>query len=297
MQREKELEIANYQDTWAKLYLHLAKAVDRDFGIEGEWELRRAVRQFGIDRGLAQREQHLKAGLKPNMTNLFGKGDLPGDPRFRRNKIKLNPQERFSETLVCPIASMWRDMDGMRLGRLYCEEFHHAKFSAYAPKSQTNLSQTLTQEGDQFCRFSVYLRPGNMDAEERREAFEEYDPEFDPAKVKELPPVSAQQGFTMLCVRIIQNIAHFTLERFGEAGEACIRGALRAFAADLAEMIAARAASLNRPFDLDFVSSNVPLDFAPDGPGNAIWELYEDIRPRKLFEEEFYQACGIPFQN
>lgn len=296
MTRETDLEIANYQDAWAKLYLHLARAVTRDFGIDGEQLLRVAVRQFGIDRGLAQRRDHLAAGLKINMENLFGKGDLPGDPRFRRNKIKLTAQERFSETLVCPIASMWREMDGLALGRLYCEEFHHAKFGAYAPKSQTNLSQTLTQEGDQFCRFSVYLRPGNMDAEERREAFAEFDPDFRPEKVRELPPVTAHDGFTMLCVRIVQNIAHVFLERYGEAGEASLRAAIRAFGEDFSAFLKARAGSLNKPFDLAFARANSPVDFAPGGPGAAIWALYDDARPKRLFDEEFYPAFGIPFQ-
>ena len=113
MTRETELEIANYQDAWSKLYLHLARAVDQQFGLEAEPLLRQAVRQFGIDRGLAQREKHKKAGLKLNMENLFGHGDLPGDPRFRRNKIRLTEQERFSETLVCPIADMWRKMESI----------------------------------------------------------------------------------------------------------------------------------------------------------------------------------------
>lgn len=296
MTRETDLEIANYQDAWAKLYLHFAKAVVRDFGIDGERLLRQAVRQFGIDRGVAQRKNHLAAGLKLNMENLFGKGDLPGDPRFRRNKIRLTSQERFSETLVCPIASMWREMDGLVLGRLYCEEFHHAKFAAYAPKSQTNLSQTLTQEGDQFCRFSVYLRPGNMTAEERKEAFAEFDPDFRPENVKPLAPVTAHDGFTMLCVRIVQNIAHVFLEQYDEAGERCIRGAIRAFGEDFSAFLKGKAASLNKPFDLAFARANAPIDFEADGPGAAIWALYDDIRPKRLFEEEFYPAFGIAFQ-
>lgn len=295
MTRETELEIANYQDAWSKLYLHLARAVDQQFGLEAEPLLRQAVRQFGIDRGLAQREKHKKAGLKLNMENLFGHGDLPGDPRFRRNKIRLTEQERFSETLVCPIADMWRSMDGLRLGRLYCEEFHHAKFGAYAPHSQTNLSQTLTQN-DSFCRFSVYFRPGNLTEEERREAFAEFDPDFSPEKVKPLEPVSAQEGFTMLCVRIIQNIAAAMLDAYQERGEACIRGALRVFAEDFAAHLKTRAAALNKPFDRAFVIANTPLDFAPHGPGAAIWACYSDPRPRKLFEEEFYTAFGFPFQ-
>ena len=293
MERHTELEIANYQDAWAKLYLHLARAVVRDFGIEGEVRLREGIRNFGIDRGRAQRAEHKAAGLKLNMENLFGKGDLPGDPRFRRNKIRLTPQERLSETLVCPLAVMWRDMDGLRLGRIYCEEFHHAKFGAYAPKSQTNLSQTLTQEGDQFCRFSIYLRPGNMTEEERREAFAEYDPDFKPENVKALHELTVRQGFTMLCVKIVYHIGHVLLETWGEKGAACLSGAIREFGADFADMLRQRAAALHQPFDRAFAQANAPLDFSPADHGHTVWALYADKRPEKLFVAALYPAFGI----
>ena len=298
MERQSELEIANYQDAWGKLYLHLARAVTRDFGIEGERLLREGIRNFGIDRGEAQRRDHLEAGLKLNMENLFGKGDLPGDPRFRRNKIRLTPQERLSETLVCPIAAMWRDMDGLALGRIYCEEFHHAKFGAYAPKSQTNLSQTLTQEGDQFCRFSVYLRPGNMTAEERREAFAEYDPDYRPEKVKPLRELSMREGFTVLCVKIFHHIGHTLLEGGLEGGvpkaEACLVGAAQAFGEDFAALLRDRAAALNRPFDRAFALANAPVDFEAGDFGRTVWALYADKRPEACFKQGFYPAFGIP---
>jgi hypothetical protein len=162
MKRNDELKIMNLQDSWTKLYYYLAKNLVEMFGIEGEQALREGIRNFGVDRGTTLRKEHLKSGLQPNLKNLFTYGDLPGDPRFRRNKIELTPQTRFSETLVCPMASLWKEMGGMNLGRIYCEEFHHAKFSAYAPHTQVNLTKTLTQDGDEFCRFSVYLRPANL---------------------------------------------------------------------------------------------------------------------------------------
>ena len=85
------------------------------------------------------------------------------------------------------------------------------------------------------------------------------------------------------------------LDAYGERGEACMRAAVREFAADFAGYLKARAAALGRSFDRAFAVANTPLDFAPDGPGAAIWACYSDPRPRKLFEEEFYSAFGIPF--
>ena len=141
----------------------------------------------------------------------------------------------------------------------------------------------------------MYLRPGNLTPEERKEAFAEFDPDFDPARVKPLEPVTAHDGFTMLCVRIVQNIVVVMLDAYGERGEACMRAAVREFAADFAGYLKARAAARGRSFDRAFAVANTPLDFAPDGPGAAIWACYSDPRPRKLFEEEFYSAFGIPF--
>jgi hypothetical protein len=63
--------------------------------------------------------------------------------------------------LECTFFNVWRDYpDSQQIGRIYCEEVHHEIFGAYDPKTQINLSQTLTQ-GDDRCRFSIYLRPAN----------------------------------------------------------------------------------------------------------------------------------------
>jgi hypothetical protein len=148
-------------DLQAKFYYHLAYELISTFGIDGEAAVRRAIRRFGRDRGAQVREEHLKQGLKLNLHNLFTYYDLPGDSRFRRNKIELTEETRLSETLECTFYNVWRNYpDGNFIGRIYCEEIHHQIFGAYHPAVQTNLCCTLTQ-GDDRCRFSVYLRPAN----------------------------------------------------------------------------------------------------------------------------------------
>ena len=285
MDRQEELRINRYQDAWSKLYLHLARTVTETFGIEGEQLLRQGIRHFGVDRGRAQRENHMRAGLKPNLLNLFSKGDLPGDPRFRRNKIKLTEQERLSETLVCPIAAMWRSMDGLALGRIYCEEFHHAKFGAYAPKAQINLSQTLTQEGDIFCRFSVYLRPGNMDAAERKEVFTAYDSAYQPERAAELDPVPFKEGFATLCIKLYQHIAAVVLGAKGKEGEAALCAAGLAFVEDLRAQLKDFACQLNRPLDNAFLEEHIPFSEPSASHDASVWALYTDARPQTLFAQ------------
>ncbi|UCF94393.1 MAG: L-2-amino-thiazoline-4-carboxylic acid hydrolase [Desulfobacterales bacterium] len=149
-------------DLTAKMYYYLARGLGEAFGLEGDAALRRGIRRFGRERGLRLRRQHLEQGLEINMSNLFTHYDLPSDDRFRRNKIELSDQTRLSETLVCPFHDVWQGYpDGNRIGRIYCEEVHHAIFGGYDPAVQTNLSTTLTQ-GDDRCRFAVYFRPSNQ---------------------------------------------------------------------------------------------------------------------------------------
>jgi hypothetical protein len=143
------------------MYYYLARGLCQSFGDEGDGALRRAIRRFGRERGLRLRQQHLERGLEISMNNLFTYYDLPSDDRFRRNKIELTDQTRLSETLVCPFHDVWNSYpEGNKIGRIYCEEVHHAIFGAYDEAVQTNLSTTLTQ-GDDRCRFAIYFRPGN----------------------------------------------------------------------------------------------------------------------------------------
>lgn len=150
-------------ELWAKLYYFLATKMLESYGGDGERALREAVREYGRNRGRLIRERHLAEGHTIDLESLFEKYDLPNDPRFRRNKIELTPETRISQTLVCPYAEVWEELAGgkSRVAQLYCEEVHHALFSAYDPAVQTNLCHPLTYEGTDHCMFSVYLRPAN----------------------------------------------------------------------------------------------------------------------------------------
>ncbi|HHV79552.1 MAG TPA: L-2-amino-thiazoline-4-carboxylic acid hydrolase [Firmicutes bacterium] len=283
----ESLRAMNYQDTWSKLYLHLAKGLVAEFGLDGEAAVRKAVRDFGVDRGKALKALHEKYGLKLNLYNLFTFYDLPNDPRFRRNKISLTSQQRLSETLVCPIANMWASMGGKELGRVYCEEFHHAMFMAYAPKAQVNLSQTLTQEGDDHCRFSVYLRPANMDEAERRASFEEFDKDYvKPAVYPECP--SHRAGFGVLCAKLYYHMVRVAKERFGAKGLEVIGRATKAFAADMYTFLKGRAEATGDAFNEAFVRENCPIEFPVNGKLGGPWEQFTDPDAERLMISEFF---------
>jgi hypothetical protein len=159
--RTPEENLQVMMDLQAKMYYYLAKGLIDNFGLPGEAAVRRAIRRFGWERGKKLRAEHLAKGLEINTYNLFTYYDLPGDSRFKRNRIDFTTETRLSETLECTFYEVWRTFaDGNRLGRIYCEEIHHQIFGAYDSAVQTNLATTLTQ-GDDRCRFAVYLRPAN----------------------------------------------------------------------------------------------------------------------------------------
>ncbi len=260
----KTLELTNPQDVFSREYAILAKAVVAKYGDEGDSALREAIRLFGATRGQLLREAHLEAGLKINLYNLFTHGDLPTDPRMRRNKINLCPQARLSETLSCALYDMWRELDVVDLGRIYCEEFHHAKFAAYAHKAQTNLTQTMTQ-GDDLCKFAVYLRPGNMGADEKALSFVEYGgPEPTPLKYE---PLSYFDGFARLTVLLLDAFYRTVEEHFGLEGLSFLEQVLETFAQDIDEYLKNKATLAGLPYDAAYLRKNCPIP----APGDAWW--------------------------
>ena len=133
MYTKEEREIIRLADSFTLLYSFLAAPLLDRFGLEGERALREGTRAFGRDRGETLRRKHLEANVKINMLSLFTVGaDLPPDPRYKKERIALNPQERVSRTYYCPMAELWKEYGAQDIGRIYCEEFHSACYGHYA---------------------------------------------------------------------------------------------------------------------------------------------------------------------
>jgi hypothetical protein len=256
-------------------------------GLKGESALREGIRRFGIDRGTKRRETQLAANYKINMENLFSVGsDLPSDPRFRRDRITLIPQERISRTLACPMAEVW-DSYGLRaVGRIYCEEFHPACYSAYAyGYTQVNLGRTLTQEGDEYCSFNVILRPEHLPEHLRPVCFEEYDPHYTgPSSF--LPQAEAKTGFGFLCIRIYYYLFEVLLERFGQGGRGVIAEALTKVAEDTVKRLKNQSEEMKSPLNRDFVEANYP--FCLDVDSDPLWTNYDTNGALALIKEHFH---------
>jgi len=149
--------IQQFGELYSLLYVLMAKEFVDSFGKKGEEALRRAIRNFGHERGRRLRKRHEAEGRPITVKTLFEHYDLPGDSRFRRNPIELTDYTRYSETLVCPYSETWAELGLSHLGVIYCMEFHQAMWEAYIPDIIVDLPKTLTK-GNEKCRFEVYRK-------------------------------------------------------------------------------------------------------------------------------------------
>lgn len=291
----EELEIKNLQDGWSLLYVCLAKAVTGLKGMDGEAALREGNRQFGYDRSRNLVKLHKSLGLKLNMKNLFTYGDLPNDPRFKRERIALNPQERISNTLVCPIADLWKRNDARWLGRIYCEEFHHACYGSYAPHVQVNLAKTLTQAYDDHCCFAVYLRPGDLTPEQRAESFSEFDPGYAEPDMSTYQPPTAKAGFNKLCVKLIFH--HYTSFKnaFGkEEAAGILKIALTSYVVMESDFLKKHSDREGVLPDAAYIGRNAPL--ALQWEDDTYWQDgYENQDLFEILKKEYYIPMATIF--
>lgn len=281
--------IMDLADNYTLLYSFLGRSLIDAFGVAGEKALREGTRRYGRDRGEASRKMHESLNVKINMQSLFSVGgDLPPDPRFRRELQELNPEERVSHTLVCPMADIWKAYGEAYIGRIYCEEFHPACYSHYAfDYGHVNLGMTLTQEKDEYCDFNVVLRAENLPDELKPKCFAEYDPGY---VTPDVHPAAAcgKSGFESISVKLYYYILEAALEQFGEAGWDAMCTAMEKMAVDAAARARNTAEKYDRPFDEQLVFDTYPLTM--DRSKTKLWDNYTGHEAVERFMHSFVPA-------
>lgn len=281
--------IMDLADNYTLLYSFLGRSLIDAFGVAGEKALREGTRRYGRDRGEASRKMHESLNVKINMQSLFSVGgDLPPDPRFRRELQELNPEERVSHTLVCPMADIWKAYSEADIGRIYCEEFHPACYSHYAfDYGHVNLGMTLTQEKDEYCDFNVVLRAENLPDELKPKCFAEYDPGY---VTPDVHPAAAcgKSGFESISVKLYYYILEAALEQFGEAGWDAMRTAMEKMAVDAAARARNTAEKYDRPFDEQLIFDTYPLTM--DRSKTKLWDNYTGHEAVERFMHSFVPA-------
>lgn len=140
------------KDFYTLIYGFIAQRVIDSFGAEGEQVVRRALRDFGKIRGTALRERQLHYGLELNMRNLHVYADLPGDDDQETNRQIFEKDDFFSDLTECDMFDLWKKYDLMEAAVVYCEEIHHAMWTAYHEDTVVVQDKILTR-GDDRCTF------------------------------------------------------------------------------------------------------------------------------------------------
>ena len=146
--------LAEFGDLWALMYITFAKELVDSFGEEGKEALERAVRAYGRARGLRLRERHIEQGLPITLRSLIEHYDLPAHPVTEKKRTEFTDDRLVSYTYVCPYELVWRSKDANDLGRIYCENFHHAMWQAYRPDIDVQIPEILTTD-DPHCKFVI----------------------------------------------------------------------------------------------------------------------------------------------
>lgn len=252
-----EIEMENQRSVFPRLFYFLAKQVSDACGRGGEGAVREAVRSFAAERGKKLRQAHRTAGLKQNVKSYQLASDTLVDTRRREKYLALNEEVCLKEVYTCPYAGIWLQYGGWEIGKWYCEEMEKARFEAYTNGAgQMHLSQMLTEERNNHCRFSMYYREANISPEEAKESFTEN--KHTPADTAEI-----DEHFYLsdgnICLMLYYKMYAAAVSHFGGTGHCAVAEGLKRFSDDAVATMRSQAKRTLHPFNAGFAGKNFPL--------------------------------------
>lgn len=291
MAEYKVSEVDN-QDHGIHITLYqLGTGIINEYGIEGEAALRRAIRKYAYARGRHVRGLHQALGMKINLKNHYYFGTNPYHDSSVNEDIGVVTEEEDCRTVdVCPFAQFFKDRGALKLGETYCEEAHPPLWQGYNPAAIVNLGRILTREGDSYCDFRVFLRPARMTAEERKESFEKYDPDFKGDRRDEYVYMTTKQGATSKVTIMMNEFYYEFLESFGDEIKPKFERMLELAAEDVENTLKASAKAQNVPFDKEFWSKNCCFADSPEEDG--YWDEFSTPEVTEMAREHFYNKLN-----
>jgi hypothetical protein len=166
----KDSPLARMGELYGKLFYHFAKEM-LSLGEEGEEALRKAIRNYAKDRGETERSQAESLGLPLNYeTFRISVKDMPYmqmSEEYRRYHPEIEGNSPFDG--FCMFADIWsRYPDGWDVARIYCDEFHHAKWAAFNPKFKIDMVEVITK-GDPVCTAPCYIEGDEYDQKRQKD--------------------------------------------------------------------------------------------------------------------------------
>ena len=210
-QASQETITSKWSRLYGTLYSFLGTAMIEGFGEKGERVLRQAVHDYGSYRASWVRANHQAQGLALNLANMMNFGDMPNTDSLEKEGRVCTPSAFRVTVTECIHHNSWSALDGLRVGRVYCEEVHGPLYCEYADGVTLDLSEFLTK-GDDVCTFVLTL-PGAPE------------PAAQPTLDAHPETKIARLYGVLYCL-----MARALIDAFGDEGEKTLRQALRAFA-------------------------------------------------------------------
>lgn len=287
----KVYEVDNQEHGLHVTFYQLGKGIMDEYGIEGEAALRRAIYKYAYTRGQHVRGQHKALGMKINLKNHYNFNTNPyHDSSVNEDIGRVTEQEDCRTVDVCPFAQFFKDRGALKLGEIYCEEAHPPLWQGYNPATMVNLGRILTREGDSYCDFRVFLRPARMTAEQRKESFEEYDPDFKGDRREEYVYMTSKQGTTSKVSIMVNEFYQEYLRSFGEEIKPKFERMLELMAEDLTGILRECAKKHNETFDKEFWSRNCCFGSSPEEDG--YWDQFATPEVTEMARVHFYDKLN-----
>lgn len=278
MYSTEELPLQDRQDFWNPLYTSFCRTICEKYKVEGEAVIRRAVGSVGYWQGEQQRRDYERSGISTDLNAFFqsGRGAVC-DPRSVATTYTQTREVRLWDQFTCPMPNYWKANNAEAYGLFYCEEYMKSFLSGYTGgKGQFHLSMTLSDKRDMCCQFAAYLRPANLDAQQRCTAFEK----------KAVPEGAASISFAdymqekavLLCVFIWKELD----EAFGKEGAQLYTNALRRFEKESEAMLEDIAFRRGIPCGGEFIAQSFPFSLFAASP---LWSALSAVKASELFHE------------
>lgn len=279
-----EIPFQNQQDCLSSLFLTLGDQIMKVMGRKGETVIRKAVQKFGVSLGEETREKLKQEGKRQSLKELAEQKDLFLDPRFRIMPIRTRQQELWAEVHTCPIADYMKEREGSGIGLMFCEEFCHAFFKGYTDgKAQTNLSKVLMGPFDNHCRFSIYYRPANLEADKREQVFDQ-ETTGEEADLPDRKLLHNTEWLQKLYLRLYASLYEEAEALCGKEGICAIALGLRTLAETQRKDLEKWASARRMPCDATFIEDNYPVQLDEE---KNVFSSYLNKEEETLFRENF----------
>jgi hypothetical protein len=205
---------------WSRLYASLTyflgRAMLQNFAA-GEKALRQAIHDYGAYRASRVRADHEAQGLAINLATMMNEGDMPNTDSLASKNRVCTPSYFRTTVTECTLYDAWRDLGGVDVGRIYCEEVHEPLYCEYADGVTLEMPDFMTK-GDEVCTFILTLPEAQESTSQPAPGSREEETAPPETKIARLYGV-------LYCY-----VARAMLDAFGDEGERVLRHALGDYA-------------------------------------------------------------------